>query len=395
MNPIFALAVILLAWGTGWLLRRLQLAPPELRRLSPIDGLRGYLAIAVFTCHAAVWFFCIRHGRWEIPPSHFYTLAGESSVTLFFMISAFLFTTKLLEADTQPIDWLRLLTSRMLRLAPLYWTAMLMLFITVAALSDFALHDSLVNLIRRMLIWMTFTVVGWPELNGVADTWIIMAGVYWSLPYEWLFYLSLPLFALVLRRRVPVAAIVLSLISVAVFAALHRTGPWQLLPFVGGMLAAALCRLAGWRRFAATRVAFVLTSLSLMIGYTAFSTAYSLPAIAVLTLGFALIAGGQSLLGLLLHPVSRLLGEISYGLYLLQGFVLYAMTHAVLPPAEVAALSAPAYWGLVAAATPVLVLLCSASYALIEAPSLRQVDRVARAIRLIGHRLNLIPSAPR
>ena len=42
-------------------------------RFISIDGLRGYLALGVFIHHAAVWYFYLKKGVWEPPPSNFYT----------------------------------------------------------------------------------------------------------------------------------------------------------------------------------------------------------------------------------------------------------------------------------------------------------------------------------
>ncbi|HEY8707516.1 MAG TPA: acyltransferase family protein [Burkholderiaceae bacterium] len=91
----------------------LRLAPG---RSAPIDGLRGYAAFFVFICHSAAWFYYVRTGRWAIMPVRAYGNLGSVSVVVFFMITAFLFTSKLLNARQGHIDWLRMLLSRVMRL---------------------------------------------------------------------------------------------------------------------------------------------------------------------------------------------------------------------------------------------------------------------------------------
>lgn len=381
VSPFFALIVMGLAWATGWLLLSLRVIRLDLQRRSPLDGLRGYLALGVFCHHAVIWYFYLRHGRWEVPPSGFYTLLGQGAVALFFMISAFLFCTKVIESDTaQPAFWLRLYVSRVLRLGPLYWAAMLVLFAVVAVQSGFEQRSTLLGLARQIIVWLGFAIAGQPGINGFGETSAVMAGVVWSLPYEWLFYLTLPFFALVMRRRVAPAAIVLAVVGLGIFRLVGAITAWQLEPFVGGIAAAMLVRSAGWRHFATSPAGGRLAILCLGLGFGGFNTAYSAPALAVLSIAFALIAGGQSLYGVLLNDASRLLGEISYGLYLLQGFVLYGLFTAVMQRGDASALTVGAHWGLVASAAPVLVLLCAGAHVCIEAPGMRLVQPCTKMI---------------
>ena len=120
-SPLPAIGAILLAIGTASLLPHVisfQVTSPP--RFPTIDGLRGYLALAVFLSHSSIWYFYVHSGRWDVPPSNFYTHLGQSSVALFFMITGFLFWSKLLDGRARPIDWSRLYFSRLFRLVPLY-----------------------------------------------------------------------------------------------------------------------------------------------------------------------------------------------------------------------------------------------------------------------------------
>lgn len=89
--------------------------------LQSLDGLRGLLATFVFFHHSMIWYFYIQDGVWQSPPSSLFYYFGSGSVIMFFMITAFLFFSKITSnAHSKEFDWLRLYVSRFLRIAPLY-----------------------------------------------------------------------------------------------------------------------------------------------------------------------------------------------------------------------------------------------------------------------------------
>src|SRR4051794_29707847 len=98
VSPWPAVACLVLAVLTARLLVWKFGAPPSAGRYVSIDGLRGYLALAVLLHHACTWYFYARTGKWAPPPSNLYTHFGHSGVALFFMITGFLFFTKLLNS---------------------------------------------------------------------------------------------------------------------------------------------------------------------------------------------------------------------------------------------------------------------------------------------------------
>ncbi|WP_428425704.1 acyltransferase family protein [Methylibium sp.] len=68
--------------------------------------------------HSCLWYFHLRTGEWAPPASRLYTHLGQGSVALFFMITGFLFFSKLLDGRTRRIDWSKLFIARFLRLTP-------------------------------------------------------------------------------------------------------------------------------------------------------------------------------------------------------------------------------------------------------------------------------------
>ena len=200
LNPLFAVACLLLAFGTAHLLMRFRGAPSESGRFASIDGLRGFLAFSVFIHHASVWYFYLPTDIWDSSPSRLYTQLGQTSVELFFMITAFLFIHKVAGPSKQ-ISWPTLFIHRLFRLGPLYLFAMICFLTLVAYLSQWRLDGSVLQVGIEALRWVLFDIGGLENVNHLPMTYVVIAAVPWSLQYEWAFYVSLPFIALGLRRN--------------------------------------------------------------------------------------------------------------------------------------------------------------------------------------------------
>ncbi len=140
--PYFACMTVLLLVAARPALR-LADAPPSdgHNRLRSLDGLRNFLALAVVFHHGAIYHRYLVDGVWELPPSHFYTILGPIGVSLFFMITGFLFWSRLLRQHGRP-GWRRLYIDRVFRIGPLYLTAVVGLLIGVVVEGGAMLHAS-------------------------------------------------------------------------------------------------------------------------------------------------------------------------------------------------------------------------------------------------------------
>jgi peptidoglycan/LPS O-acetylase OafA/YrhL len=354
-------------------LSRVMAAPAEVGRYTGIDGLRGYLALGVFMHHSAIWYFYLRHGRWEVPPSALYTHLGQSSVALFFMITAFLFWSRLLETRQQGLDWGRLYLSRALRLTPLYLVAMTCMGLAVVVLSDGERHEDWGPLFGHILTWIFFAIKGQPIINGVTETNTITAGVTWSLGWEWLFYAALPLMSRLLGHYPARRWLITSLLGVLIVQA-GRHNSWHLLSFAGGMLAAWLTRQPIVRTWATHSAASMVTLACLALAVTSFQSAYASTPLACLTIAFTLIAAGNSLFGLLRWRISRLMGDWAYSVYLLHGLLLFTVIQWGLGREVAATLSTVEHWALISGLTPLLLVACSFTFRFVERPAMRQTD---------------------
>ena len=157
-------------------------------RAGSIDGLRGYLALLVFFHHFVVTYYWKSLQVWERPPEDLYQNFGKVGVAIFFMITGFLFFTKI-NNSRGSLNWLALYSSRFFRIVPLYLAAFFIVLIFVFEATGYELHTSIGQLFKDLTKWGLF-IGGF--INDFGDTKRIIAGVDWTLKYEWLFYLLLP-----------------------------------------------------------------------------------------------------------------------------------------------------------------------------------------------------------
>lgn len=379
-SPAPALFAILMALFSCFVLIRKFGPPEEQGRYLAIDGLRGYLAFCVFLHHSMIWFFFLRTNQWAVPPSNLYTHFGQTGVAFFFMITGFLFFSKILDGRSKEIDWLRLYVSRFLRLMPLYAVAVGALFLIVFFLSDAMLHEPAGVLASEILRWMTFTVRGGPDINGVERTSLIVAGVIWSLPYEWCFYMLLPIFALINQVRVGrIYIVVSSLILIFIFK--NHTYIYHWLSFVGGIAAAYVVRIAYLRQLLHKTVFSMAAILLILATVAFFPSTYDWAPIAMLSAVFVVIAAGNGIFGLLTNTVSRALGELAYSIYLLHGIILFLLFRYVIGFEKSKLLQPIDYWLVIIAVSPILIFVSCLSYRKIERPALLNTDALTSWMR--------------
>lgn len=331
-----------MAWGALAILvavciglnRMLPAAPSDPGRTQAIDGVRGYLAIGVAVHHFALTWTDIATGVWGESTQPVYGPAGYVAVGVFFMITAFLFYG-VVRVPTRPVVWTHFFVRRLCRLVPVYLVAMALLFLGVAALTEWRLAVEPGALVNQILRWLTFTVAGAPDVNGLARTWVLICGVTWTLRYEWAFYLAVPLIAWAAAgcarlgsRAAPVRIAVVLAVHLALCAApdvqVARFAATYLSFFTYGMLAVELVAWPGAVRLLAGPVAGFVALAALAValsGVLPFGS--GLLNLAIFCF-FLPIAANNPLFGTLTASVSQLLGNFSYGIYLMHGFVLFA-----------------------------------------------------------------------
>ena len=379
VHPIFAVALTALALGIAWVLTRRFGAPPPAGSFSSLEGLRGFLAFFVMVHHACFWFYYLHSYRWVPPPSNLYNQLGQASVAMFFMITALLFGSKLLEPKR--VDWLRLYTSRVLRLTPMNLLAVACLVLVVWQQSEFRWLDPASKLFNQIGAWLLFSIPGMQDINGVSNTYTIIAGVTWSLPYEVFFYCALPVLALLVRPFQNTApwpsVIVWAVLGGALATVIWQAMPHQdrfLHPFIPGLVAAFVTRWPVLRRWLSSHVASVVALACVTINVWWYPSAFETWPLVLLGVAFTIVACGNTLFGVLNWPAARWLGRIGYSLYLLHGLALF-IAYKVILGKNATWLTTVQHWGVAAACVLVVIPLASLTYHFVEAPALASTSK--------------------
>jgi peptidoglycan/LPS O-acetylase OafA/YrhL len=361
----FVLLLYLISFFTAFLLNRKFAVSTTVGRYESIDGLRGLLALGVFFHHALCWFEFLKKGIWQAPDSSFVAHLGQTSVAFFFMITSFLFVTKLL--DARPFSWRDFMLSRVLRLVPRYYAVVIMVIVLCFAAYGFRMEQGWPRFLAACARWLLFTIPSKDYINGFPFTNIVTAGVVWTLPYEWLFYCSLPLLALVLRRRVPLTAIAASVLFILFFLKYNMLDLQCILAFAAGGIAPVLMRYGKKQlNFDSPIVSLVVCLLFLTIPF--FRTASSLYCKLLLAAIFTLIAMGNTAFGFLKLSFLKFLGEICYSTYLLHGIVLFVWIYFGVGLDDARAMDFTTYGIGIIMLTPVVILLSYVSFRWIEKP---------------------------
>lgn len=349
--------------------------PDRERRFAAIDGLRGFLAFGVFGHHAVLIPSYLETGDWRTPPSAFYTMIGEVGVALFFAITGFLFWGKLLHERGKP-DWARLYTGRLFRIGPIYLVVAAIVLIVAFVQTRFELQEPAPEVALDTARWLALGALGQPDVNSYDDTGRLVAGVTWTLMYEWMFYFSLPLLALFARGERHLWYAVGGVIACcALHAALGRPQAIYAGLFFCGMVSASLAH-RGWRIHTGSKLASALMFACLMLLFTQFSTVVGVPQLIVLGVLFGAVCIGGHSTALETKPVRRL-GEISYSVYLVHGLVLTGVfsNDAV---RSYAMAGVGNYWLTIALCGLLVIAVAALGYLLIERPGIRLGKIVAR-----------------
>jgi peptidoglycan/LPS O-acetylase OafA/YrhL len=372
--PCVVTTALLLGLASTPLLRSADAPPTDLAvRVGTIDGLRGLLALAVFFHHAAIWHQYIIIGEWRPPPSRFYANLGPAGVSMFFMITGYLFWSQMLKTRGRP-NFLKLYVGRLFRIVPLYLVLALIVLVSVGFATHWRLNESPFSVSNEVARWLAGGVLDVPDVNAYHAS-LISASVTWSLSYEWMFYASLIVTAFFARN--PLAGFLLPLVGLITVILLFYCG-YRLfeakiaLLFSVGMIAAAVreplasAALNGIPQWALSAVAIGAAALAVM----GFDGMYGVAPELLLGVGFLLIVSGATLFGLLLTRPARRLGDISYGIYLLQGPVLLLAFS--FPALRVASAASPAvHWSLAVIAAAALTAFATLTHSLVERPGIR------------------------
>jgi peptidoglycan/LPS O-acetylase OafA/YrhL len=338
-------------------------------RLKSLDGLRGYLALAVAMHHGVITYGYVTTGKWTAPPSAFFNQLGQASVGLFFIITAYLFWGKVLRSEGA-IDFPRLLIGRTFRIGPVFLVIVITLMSFALISSGFVAQVPGDVLAGQFLQNLALGILPVSSFNGVSIG-HQLASVTWTLVYEWEFYFFLPVLAALAWRRDLTLPIIVGLVALASFLSAITQG--QGLTLITFFLIGVLCATFESRGFKPEIPSWLSSMIAIALlaatyGFFPGSLYGPLPAL-LLGASFFLILCGADLFGLLRLKGSRRLGAVSYDLYLCHGAVL-ATAFAISPVRETALLSPIAYWLVLSAILLVAISVALVLHVTVERPGI-------------------------
>ena len=191
------------------------------RDIPALDGLRGLAVLLVIWCHIRGFTFD-SSTEWLL---EFKAASGFIGLYLFFILSGFLlflpYARALLSQSKWP-DARRFYTRRVLRIIPVYYTALLVLI--ALAMVGSRWHVVVPPVPGKQALLFLFALFH----DMRQDSWAFMLGTntpLWSLAVEWQYYLVLPFLALGLRalhRRAGNKGLVAGLLGLMVYALIVR-----------------------------------------------------------------------------------------------------------------------------------------------------------------------------
>jgi len=386
-NPLWAILAYATAGLTAALIARYlpyyrKLVQSSVGRLAPLDGLRGFLAFGVFIHHSRITYGLVTANTWVVPPDQLYAYLGRGCVSLFFMVSGFLFWSRAIDKRIEPE---RLLVSRFWRIMPLYWATTTVIFITAGWLTHWKLQVDSVSFVREVAFWLAGGYFSIWTINGLPSI-LCGGGVAWSLLYEWWFYLALPLMAILAPvRRFAVALVV--------FFVLRRIAPTYFPEYAGGldqstgfalgMLAAYLVRIERLRLLMRSSVV-AFFAVATITGALIYNQRFTLSPISYEYISFPLflaVVCGNTIWRVLTRPWALLLGHASFSIYLTHMIVICFLVQRASGYPVLQQIPALRYWGkIIGFVSPVVVVVSVLAYRFVEAPFLARASMSSKKV---------------
>lgn len=396
LSPVYyPLLVAILAFGLAPLLERVTPGDwfTTTGRFTTLDGLRGLLALSVFIHHSSITHVYLTTGQWMLPDSPLYARLGSGGVGLFFFLTGYLFF-RLFAMNPSRWNARLFFRRRFFRLAPAFYLATVATAITCLFLGGGFVSDG-PEFAGEILSWATF---GLPyglfqNINSQPLTLIVIAGVIWSIRWEWIFYLVFPW----LRRLASLRSVLIFLAIVASARWLaarvavtdyvvanpfweqgHRlisdAGRFFVLDFGVGMVAAYLSVNERAIKIFSTRAMWVV-AIAALVAEVALPVRFYSYALESIFLGlfFVQLCLNPERWKILESRHLRLLGDVSYGVYLYHGLNLFWIFSLARVLIGDQILTNPVlHWALALAAGTLTLLEAYASYRWIEKPLMRK-----------------------
>jgi len=291
-------------------------------RMHNLDGLRAMLAMFVVYHHTILKYNEIRTGKFSYTESLIFNNIGSIGVSLFFMITGFLFWGRI--SQNKEINWLKLFNGRLFRIGPLYlFVTLLSAFIILNKIDFNISRDNLINF-RGQLSTILFMGMDFkPHAFMNNQTFINLIGPTWTLYYEWLFYLSLPALSLLKSSNSKLTILSCSLIFLLMINN-ETGGVFFIKLFLLGMISYELkdISIKGITDSDLKLSVIFVASLLLSTQFSDGRHVYNNSSAACLGVAFFTVIKGCSMFGVLTSKGATRIGNMSYSIYMTHSIIL-------------------------------------------------------------------------
>jgi len=238
--------------------------------LPSLDGIRGLAILMVIAHNVQLLELPVMHGA--VAVVELALNLGWVGVQLFFVLSGFLITGILLDSVGQPHGLRNFITRRALRIFPLYYGALALIFVLLPLLDA---QPEMYKAQAPYQIWLWVYLSNWTDALGIGPK---SLPHFWSLAVEEQFYLLWPLLVFSLRSPVRVAimcvvvAIVALLCRIVLFNAdanhniVYEWTICRMDALALGGLAATCWRVPSWRSWMARHRRQLTLAMLLLLG---------------------------------------------------------------------------------------------------------------------------------
>ncbi|QTO55378.1 acyltransferase [Duffyella gerundensis] len=334
-------------------------------RNDKVDGLRGLLAFMVALFHYGATYNIELYGIWSSYDSLILKNFGSFSVSVFFIISGFVFYSTIFSKECK---WLSFYISRILRIYPLF----LMVLIFIVLVSYFKGNSSDLSGLYKYFLF------GWGDLFGYDQSYLVNSGVQWTLLYEWLFYAALPLLWALKNKKFTAWFAISALASYVAFdlASKGQIDFKLFLLFISGLA----CRHLSKEKFnKISNLKFITISLICVTTSLFFSYQYSyIQMMSVSVLFYCFLISGFRIKPSI-NKFILSMSEASYGIYMIHGVVFFIIFRAGL--FETKMISPWLFFSLFPVVMFFVTFLASYSFIYIERSSMSAARKISCKLR--------------
>ncbi|RDU16042.1 acyltransferase family protein [Citrobacter freundii] len=286
----------------------------DANRLFNIDGIRGIAATMVVMNHVVFILMntgIVKDSYFSQIDYHVFSRSGEVGVQIFFCITAFLFTDRIIKTENK-IEWKYFFYSRIKRLAPLY-IFMITISLLIAILISKEKPIISIGSIYSMVSMYSFGFLG-GDVHVLGVRMEPLTAVIWTLPYEWKFYAILPIAAAVISSRKTLIPSSIFVLIIAFIDSYINAALW--IYFISGALVAMF-----YNKFTPVK-GVIFGALSSVVSMAMLVILINTDMAPYGQLRFIIITALFSLIVMIPPSILKIkslvyLGEISYSLYLM------------------------------------------------------------------------------